>query len=261
MGAVLDAYREGVAITRSNPRYVAWTVALSAVGAGLSVAFERLPYGLGTLLNTVVVTPLLVAVLLGLAVAGLGGHVSAEDGVESAREHYGALVGVFVGLVAIALVAVLVVAFAAALVALFLLGYRPDPAAAAGSREAAASADPSLLLAIAVVGVPAFLLLFALLQFVDVAVVMGGDGPLAAYRASLALCWRAPASVVGYTALRLGTFAVAGALPAAMWLAGDGSATRAAAVGVGVLALSLAYALLNAYHVAYYRRMLDGDRD
>lgn len=263
MPTVGDAYREGLAVTRSSPRYVAWTVLLSAVGTGLGFALERVPYGLGTLLNTVVVTPLLVAVLLGLAVAGLGGHVSTDAGVESAREHYAALVGVFVILVLVALLAMVAVAFAAALVALFLLGYRPDPAAAAGSREAAASVDPSLLLAIALVGVPAFLGLFTLLQFVDVAVVVGGDGPLSAYVSSLRLCWEAPLSVLAYTAVRLGTFAVAGVLPAAVWLAGGGAGgalvSRGIAVGLGVLLLSLAYAVLNAYHVAYYRRMMTVD--
>jgi hypothetical protein len=261
MSTVVEAYREGVALTRDSPRYLLWTVVLAAAGYAVGVGLEVLPYGVGTLVNYVVVTPLLVAVLLGLAVAGLGGSVTADAGVESAREHYPTLVGVFAVLVTLALVLMFAAALVAALLAIFVFGYRPAP----GATGTPTTVDPALLTALSVVAVPAYLLAFALVQFVDVAVVVDGAGVLGAYRRTLGLCARAPGSVAAYTVVRLGTFAVGGAVALgagrlAGALAGP-TAARGATVAAGVLALSTAYAVLNAYHVVYYRRMRAGADD
>lgn len=264
MGPAIDALRPALRATGRHPRFLALALGgLAATAAGSWLA-GRLPV-VGQLANSLLVAPAVAALLLGAAAAALGGEgTSIGAGVERLRASYRTLVlayaALIVGVVAIALAWAVEVAVVLVVDGGVAVGGRGGAAAAALEPAALAANGPVLALtllalAVALVGGLA-------IQFFDVAIVVGGESALGSFGASWRLFRTAPASVLGYSALRLTPvgLAVAAAIGtnelarrAAGQLAGLAAAALVAAV-VG----PVVYGFATAYHVAYYDARVDG---
>ena len=286
MGPAIDALQPAVAVTGRNPTYLAAALVTLAASGASSLVVGRIPV-LGELVNSLLVTPALAALLIGMAAAGLATDAaSLGDGVESLRASYRSLVGAYA--VLIAAILLLVVAWAVEVGVAVLLGAGGDVSgifAAVGRSAAPTAVDPTvadptsvrpaplsmgpetaapvliltlLALAVALVGGLA-------VQFFDVAIVVGGASALASFGDSWRLFREAPASVIGYSALRLLPVVAAGLLVAAAYWAGA-SLAGSIAGGVGALVVAVAvgpitFAFVTAYHVAYYEERVDGRGD
>lgn len=262
----MAAFGEGVGVVRRNPRYVLVTMGAFLGSLAAGVLLSVVPV-VGQFVNTLVVTPVVVALLLGMALAGLSGEADAAAGVEHARSDYVDLAGAYAILMSVGLAALFPLAFVGTFVAVVLFGpdtVQTDPAAfetllTASSPTAVLSlVQPELFLVVGAMSLPVLFVLLVVLQFVGVAVVAGDASMTDAFRVSWRLFRSAPASVLGYTLARIGVLAASVAVPLAAFVAtravaGFAPAVVAAAV-VAAATVSLGLAHLNAYHVAYFDR-------
>ena len=272
MGPAIRALRPAVAVSRENPIYLAVALVTLAVSGLGSLLARHVPV-VGELLNSVLVTPALAALMIGMAAAGLASDAaSIGDGVESLRSSYRSLVGAYVvlfGAVVLVIVAWLlevglVVALGGGidLGALFTASSRTSLGAATDS--AALGVEPApmspataglvllftlLALAIALVG-------GIVVQFFDVAIVVDGASALSSFGDSWRLFRESPVSVLGYSVLRMVPVATAGGVVAGAYVLGG---SVAGSLGAALLALLVAavvgpvtFAFITAYHVAYY---------
>ena len=272
MGPAIDALRPAVAVSRDNPIYLAVAlVTLAASGLG-SLLAGYVPV-VGELLNSVLVTPALAALMIGMAAAGLATDAaSLGDGVESLRSSYRSLVGAYAVLVGA--VVLVIVAWLVEVGLVVVLGGGLDLGAlvAASSRSSVAAAtDPA---AVGVEPAPmspgtaGLVLLFTILalaialvgglvvQFFDVAIVVDGASALSSFGDSWRLFRESPVSVLGYSVLRMLPVVTAGGVVAGAYVLGG---SMAGSLGAALLALVVAavvgpvtFAFITAYHVADY---------
>ena len=281
MGPAIDSLRPALAVTGRNPAYLAAALVTLAVSGASSLVVGRIPV-VGEVVNSLLVTPALAALLLGMAAAGLATDAaSLGDGVESLRASYRSLVGAYA--VLIVAILLLVVAWVVEVGVAVLVGSGGDLAgmlAATGRNAAPTAVGPSAVrpapvsmgpeTAVLVLLVTLLALAIALVgglavQFFDVAIVVGGASALASFGVSWRLFREAPGSVLGYSALRLLPVVSAGLLVAAAYWAGA-SLAGAIAGGVGALMVAVAvgpvtFAFVTALHVAYYEERVDGAGD
>ena len=219
-------------VTIENPLYVAVTFAVGIAGFVLGGLLSLLPL-VGPVLSSVVVAPALAATLLGMAVAARGGQASIDDARAALSSCYLHLAGAYL------IVQVAVLVFAVVTVAsTFVLGVGVLSLADPGTNPSAATgwtiALLLLFLALAVVALGSLLVI----QFLDVAVVVGGESTTAAFAASWALCRDESLSVLGYTVLRTAFGGLILVVPLAL---------------AGLLfAFSMGRAYLRASHAAYF---------
>lgn len=266
MGAAVAAFGDGLGVVRRNPRYVLVTMGafLASLAAGLLLSVVPV---VGQFVNTLVVAPVVVALLLGMALAGLSGEADAAAGVEHAKSDYVNLAGAYALLLSFGMATLFPLAFVGTFVAVLLFGpdtVQTDPAAfetllTASSPTAVLSlVRPELFLVVGALSLPVLFVLLVVMQFVGVAVVAGDASMTDAFRVSWQLFRSAPASVLGYTLARIGVLAASVAIPAGAFLAARSLAgfvpgVLAAAV-VAAVTVPLGLAHLNAYHVAYFER-------
>lgn len=272
MGPAIDALRPAVTVTGRKPAFLAAAL-VTLVGTGIaSVVVGRIPV-VGELVNSVLVTPAFAALLLGMAAAGLTTDAaSLGDGVESLRASYRSLVGAYAILVAGVLLVVVAWAVEVGVVLLFGSGF--DPATAVAATDAASlgatteattvGVDPEAMSARTAWSILAFTLLALAIvlvgglavQFFDVAIVVGGATALSSFGASYRLFRDAPASVVGYSVLRMLPVVAAGVLVAGGYVVGASLAGRTGsvlfAVPVAAVVAPVTFAFITSYHVAYY---------
>ena len=272
MGPAIDAVRPALAVTGRNPAFLAAALLTLTVSGASSLVVGRVPV-VGEVVNSVLVTPALAALLLGMASAGLvTDAASLGDGVESLRASYRSLAGAYALLVAGVLVAV--VAWTVQVTVAVVAGGGVDvPRLLAVSRRTslAAATDPTAEAVDAVsigpetAGLVLILTLLTLalvlvgglaVQFFDVAVVVDGESALSSFAASWRLFREAPASVLGYSVLRMLPIVAAGALVAGGYSLGESMAGDLGGVLVALPVVAVAgpltFAFVTAYHVAYY---------
>jgi hypothetical protein len=274
MGPATDSLRPALRVTGRNPTFLGAAL-LTLVGSGVaSLAVGRIPV-VGEIVNSVLVTPAFSALLLGMAAAGLATDAATlGDGVETLRASYRSLVVAYALLFAGVLL--VVVGWSLEVAVVFLLGSGTDAAAdLVGSSPTSlrAATDPSAVGATPVSMTPetaAPILLITLLalgfalvgglavQFFDVAIVVGGESALESFGTSWRLFRDAPASVVGYSVLRMLPVVGAGVVVATAWVTGGILAGTVGGVLLvlvaAVLVGPITFAFITSYHVAYYEQ-------
>jgi hypothetical protein len=254
MGPAIDAIRPGLAITRENSVYV--VAAAVAVAASLLLSVATL------FLLSILVIPAMIAFVQGMAFAGLvTGEATPEAGWESLKSNLGSLVGAFVirNVLGVLVWYGIPVLGAIVLTIVLDLGRSPvpptDPTAATVPPATAGVAGLLVVLVVVVLFVSSSLLFALGFQFLDVAVVVGGESATSALRASWRVFREDPVSTVGYSLLR--SAVVTGALVVCGLVYVAGSAVSfevglalltAAALGIG----AHVWAFYSSYHVAYY---------
>ncbi|HKJ59880.1 MAG TPA: hypothetical protein VKA37_11670 [Halobacteriales archaeon] len=272
MGPAIDSLRPALRVTGRNPTFLGAAL-LTLIGSGIaSVAVGWIPV-VGEIVNSVLVTPAFSALLLGMAAAGLATDAaSLGDGVETLRASYRSLVGAYALLVAGVLLVVVVWSVEVAVVLLVegsgdLLGSLP----ASGSTSLGAATDPGTvgtspvaitpevaapILVITVVALALALVGGLAVQFFDVAIVVDGESALASFGTSWRLFREDPASVVGYSLIRMLPVVVTGVAVATGYVAGVRLAGLVGGVlfALPVVALlgPITFAFITSYHVAYY---------
>ena len=261
MGAAIDAIGPGVAVVRDNPKYVVIVAALGVVAAIFSVPLLLIPLA-GPLLQTYVVSPALLCVVLGMAFAGyVSEGASPSAGYQSLKSNFLSLAGAYL-VFNVALAAIAAAIAVGGLVPVFVMvdaGATEITTAGASAVTGGGFPTDSLIWGAILVYVLIVLVVVAgqvaVAQFLDVAVVVGGESATSAIGAAWRLFREAPLSAIGYTLLRsfVGTavLVVAGAFYAA------GAVVEPdVALGLGLLGALLAGppagAFLMAYHVTYY---------
>lgn len=254
MGAAIDSLRPAVSVTRDNPIFLATSLLALVGSAAASAVAGRIPVA-GELVNSLFVTPAFAALLLGMAFAGLATDAaSLGDGVETLRSSYSSLVGGYAILIGGVLVVVL--AWVVEIAVLLILGPDVDPARGFTTAEATALFSSGPVLAVTFLALSLVLVGGLAVQFFDVAIVVSGESALSSFGASWRLFRDAPASVLGYSVLRLLPVVAAGLLVALGYRFGSSVAdsnvgTLLAAV-VGIAFGPATFAFVTAYHVAYY---------
>jgi hypothetical protein len=205
------------------------------------------------------------ALVVGVVDGVAAGRSAVEAATDALADHGLSLVGAFAVWQGVTLVATLAITVLA--VVLFGLGMAGGASLAAGGGDLGASASSVagalaggvgalLVLLVAAVFV-ANLVALLFVQFLDVAVVLGGASALAAYRHVWTFVRDAPVSVLGYTVARA-LVTVAAVLPAAVVAAAlgavgvDSTVVAALATLAAVGSLALAGTALGTYHAAYY---------
>ena len=272
MGPAIDALKPAISVTGRNPAFLGVALLTLTVSGASSLVVGRIPV-VGEIVNSVLVTPALAALLIGMAAAGLATDAaSLGDGVESLRASYRSLVGAYAVLVGAVLLAVVAWVFEVT-IAVLAGGSVDVPRLLAASRRTslAGATDPSAAAVDAVSITPeaaaavlflTFLTLALVLvgglivQFFDVAIVVDGESALSSLAASWRLFREAPGSVVGYSVLRMLPIVGAGVAVAVAYSVG---ASMAGSIGGVLIALPvvallgpITFAFVTAYHVAYY---------
>lgn len=262
MGAAIDAVRPGAEIVRENTAFVVVATILGAVVGVLSLLLSIVPI-VGPFVSGIVLTPALLATVHGMAFAGLvAGEASPGAGLQSLKSNYVSLAAASFLRFALTVAVFLLIVVAAAVVGTFVLGVgigavsASDPGAMAAPVAMAGISGLLLGLVFGVLLVSFSLLVALGLQFLDVAVVVGGESATDALRASWTVFRKGPISVVGYTLIRSAVVAGAIAVPLAVYFAG----WRLVSAQVGVALLTacalglgpLAWSFYSSYHVAYY---------
>jgi len=199
MGTAIDACTDGLRLTARNPVYVGVTFVVGIVLLVLSLLGALIPL-LGPLVVDVLVMPVLVAGLLGMADAARRGGASLGDFSSAVSAYYKRMIAAFAllygGAIAVGIVLVVVAVF----FGLFAVGLGQVAGSGAGLGPALAGMGVVMTGLFVVVGL---LLLVAsiVLQFVGPAIVVGEEDAFSSFRASWRLFAGAPLSVVGYTLL------------------------------------------------------------
>jgi len=264
MGAAISALPRAVGIVKRNPILIAGSVLFGLI-ALVGVAFSLIPL-IGGIIFQVLILPVGLAGIVAMADAGTEEGASLGDFTDGISDHAGSMIGAFGLMFLIQLAAVL----ALVVVLVFVIGFSVVGAGAAtGSDPGAAFAGVGLLAGLVLLAI--FLVVLALQlvqQFLDVAVVIGGEDAAGALSEATSLVTGGPLSVLGYALLRFVVLGVAVAAPLVLAVAvgGVGAAQDTAALLVPavllmLVAFPLGVALGFAYHVAYYRERRPGAAD
>lgn len=252
MGAAIDALGTAARVTRDTPALVfaAWLLGGAVVAVGLLASAVPL---VGPAVSHVLVGPVFVVGLLGMAVAAIDGRRPIVAFADSLSANYASVVCAFAVLYAV-VGALLALGSSAASIAL----NATDVRVIAATGLPGWTLDPGALSA-ASLAIGAGVLPVTVVQFVDVSIVAGGTGALSAFAASWRLFRDDPLSVLCYTLLRvslaLGIVLVPAGLAAVAALAAD-SALVGVVVAAGVCAIvwPAGQAYLMVYHAAYYEK-------
>lgn len=261
MGAAIDAIEPGLAVVRDNPKYIVVAAAVGLVAAALSALFFLIPL-LGPLLQTYVISPALLCVVLGMAFAGhVGGSASPSAGYQSLKSNFLSLAGAYLVFnVALGVLAALI-AIGGFVPVLMMYDAGATEVTTAGASAVTGSGVPTDSLVLGAILLYLFILLVvlagqvAIAQFLDAAVIVGGESAISAIGAAWRLFRGAPLSAIGYTLLRV---SIGGAVLVAVGVGYAAGATvePGVALGLGLLGGLLAGppagAFLMAYHVTYY---------
>ena len=257
MGAAISALPRAIGIVKRNP-----ILLLGAVVFGLitlvGIAVSIIPL-IGTIIFQVLILPVGLAGIVAMTDVG----TSREDtslgeftgGISNYAKSMIGAYGLMFLIQAAAGIALLIVFVFVLGVGLFSAGMET------GSEPGAFLTGVGLLTGLVLLVVFLVLLALALIQqFLDVAVVVGGENATGALSEATSLITGGPLSVLGYSILRFVVLGVAigGPLVFAFVIAGAGLEQNTPAVLVpAVLLLLIAFplgtALGFAYHVAYYR--------
>lgn len=266
MGATIAALRDSRTALQRHPMLVVYTTV--AVLAMTVTTFVMGLIGLviplvPQLVVSVVVVPIGLTAIIGVVFAGVKGRNPVEGATQALRRYALSLVGAHAiyqfALFGLMLVFVVLTVFTVGLGAVSAgAGLAGEPNAAAMSMVTGGAS--LLLLVLGGFVFLAVLVLGIFVQFLDVAVVLSGEGAIGAYRKVVGFVSAAPLSVLGYTVMRglvfgLGAFLPLGAVGWLMRTAGVGWLTTAAVLGLlALVLLPLVTTFLYVYHVAYYQR-------
>lgn len=236
------------------------------VGAVVGVVLGITPF-VGPIANSVLVSPVLTALLLGMAFAGLvTGDATFGAGLESVKANYLSLAGAYALFIVLTLAVTVGFVFIPVVVATFVLPISGS-AVSGSAASIAGTGGPEALRGLLLASGGLFLVVLALVfvvsvavalkfQFLGAAVVGGGESAVSSFRASWTVFRSGPASVVGYSLLRMGVvigaFLLVGAAYAVGMVASDWTVGVALGGLAAIVVLPATYAFLFAYHVAYY---------
>jgi|GEM_PF-2796007 len=261
MGPAIDSLRPAVAVSRENPIFLA--VALGTLlASGLGSLLARHVPVVGEVVNSLLITPAVAALMLGMAAAGLATDAaSVGDGVESLRANYRSLVGAYAVLVGAVLLVVVGWAVEMALAVVVWGGVDLASSLTPAALQPAIVAARLPILALSFLALTIVLIGGLAVQFFDVAIVVGGASALESFGDSWRLFREAPASVIGYSVLRLLPIVVAGGVVAGAYVGGQaaigGIGAVLATLVVAALVGPITFAFATAYHVAYYEARVE----
>ena len=262
MGAAISALPRAVGIVKRNPILIAGSVLFGFI-ALVGVAFSLIPL-IGGIIFQVLILPIGLAGIVSMTDAGTDEGASLGDFTGGISDHAGSMIGAF-GLMFLIQLAV---ALALVVVLVFVIGFS-IVGAAAESDPGAAFAGIGLLTGLVLLAVLLVVLVLQLVQqFLDVAVIVGGEDAAGALSEAASLVTGGPLSVLGYAFLRFVVLGVAVAAPlllaaavAGVGVAENTTALLVPAVLLMLVAFPLGVALGFAYHVAYYRERRPGAAD
>ncbi|PSQ40529.1 hypothetical protein BRD07_07120 [Halobacteriales archaeon QS_9_68_42] len=262
MGAAISALPRAVGIVKRNPILIAGSVLFGFI-ALVGVAFSLIPL-IGGIIFQVLILPVGLAGIVSMTDAGTDEGASLGDFTGGISDHAGSMIGAF-GLMFLIQLAV---ALALVVVLVFVIGFS-IVGAAAESDPGAAFAGIGLLTGLVLLAVLLVVLVLQLVQqFLDVAVIVGGEDAAGALSEAASLVTGGPLSVLGYAFLRFVVLGVAVAAPlllaaavAGVGVAENTTALLVPAVLLMLVAFPLGVALGFAYHVAYYRERRPGAAD
>ena len=262
MGAAISALPRAVGIVKRNPILIAGSVLFGFI-ALVGVAFSLIPL-IGGIIFQVLILPVGLAGIVSMTDAGTDEGASLGDFTGGISDHAGSMIGAF-GLMFLIQLAT---ALALVVVLVFVIGFS-IVGAAAESDPGAAFAGIGLLTGLVLLAVLLVVLVLQLVQqFLDVAVVVGGEDAAGALSEAASLVTGGPLSVLGYALLRFVVLGVAVAAPlllaaavAGVGVAENTTALLVPAVLLMLVAFPLGVALGFAYHVAYYRERRPGAAD
>ncbi|PSP96522.1 hypothetical protein BRC84_01570 [Halobacteriales archaeon QS_1_68_44] len=227
MGAAISALPRAVGIVKRNPILIAGSVLFGFI-ALVGVAFSLIPL-IGGIIFQVLILPVGLAGIVSMTDAGTDEGASLGDFTGGISDHAGSMIGAF-GLMFLIQLAT---ALALVVVLVFVIGFS-IVGAAAESDPGAAFAGIGLLTGLVLLAVLLVVLVLQLVQqFLDVAVVVGGEDAAGALSEAASLVTGGPLSV----------------------------ALLVPAVLLMLVAFPLGVALGFAYHVAYYRERRPGAAD
>lgn len=268
MGAALDAVGDvGTALRRAPLLLAGAAIAGVILLLGALITFIPL---VGQIVYSIIIVPLVLVGLVAMADAAIQDGAGLGTFFDGIGDHGSDAIGAYAILFVIqfaALFVLIVVALVAGIGVFSAIeaGTVGDPGSGLG---AAAGGGLLVVGALILVGVLVALLLGLIQNFLDVAVVIGGDSGMDAVRESAALIRDGPLSTLGYLVLRTVVTVVAGIVPFAVFGAGfvlvgggsDGMLTGLGGVLIllGVVLLPVPLAASFAYHAGYYRRRRGG---
>ena len=264
MGAAISALPRAVGIVKRNPILIAGSVLFGFI-ALVGVAFSLIPL-IGGIIFQVLILPVGLAGIASMTDAGTDEGASLGDFTGGISDHAGSMIGAF-GLMFLIQLAV---ALALVVVLVFVIGFSIVGAGAATESDpGAAFAGIGLLTGLVLLAILLVVLVLQLVQqFLDVAVVVGGEDAAGALSEAASLVTGGPLSVLGYAFLRFVVLGVAVAAPlllaaavAGVGVAENTTALLVPAVLLMLVAFPLGVALGFAYHVAYYRERRPGAAD
>lgn len=264
MGAALDAIGDvGTALLQGPLLVVGAAIAGVILLLGALITFIPL---VGQLVYSIIIVPLVLVGLVAMADAAIEEGAGLGTFFDGIGDHGSDAIGAYAILFVIqfaALFVLIIVALVAGIGVFSAIeaGTAGDPGSGLG---AAAGGGLLVVGVLVIVGVLAALVLGLIQNFLDVAVVIGGESGMDAVRESAALVRDGPLSTLGYLVVRSVVTVVAGILPFAVFgvglvLIGGGSDGSLAGLGgvlilLGVVLLPVPVAASFAYHAGYYRR-------
>lgn len=257
MGAAIDALKDTFGVVQRNP-IILLIAAVAQFAMAVGGAIVSIIPIVGPIVSAVVITP---TILGGYYYAADRAHqenaVGFDDFTQGMSENWKSLAGAYALLVTLAIAFMFIITMIAMLMGVSALS-AADPGS--GAPTAALGGSMMLLFPITIVG---FFLIGMVVQFVDVAVVVGDQNATGAFSKAWELFREDPLSVFGYSILRT-------ALPMAVFIipmsfmgiggglaAGGGASEMGAVFIVAVLLMLLLYpvifSLMMTYHAVYFR--------
>jgi hypothetical protein len=263
MGAALSAVPRAFGIVRSNPILLVGAVLFGVIGL-VGAVLSIIPL-LGVVLAQVLVLPV---ALVGLTEmtdsAAADDDASLGDFAHGIADNAASAIGAF----ALLFGAQLAIGITLTLAIVFIVGVSVTGAGPGTDPTSTLTGGGAIGALLFLVLIVALVTLALVQQFLDVAVVVGDRGAVAALGEAKDILVEGPLSVLGYALLRFGIILVAVGIPAA-------AAAGVGAVGAGresggllaiaavvlLLAGPVAIAVATAYHVAYYRTRRSDELD
>lgn len=257
MGAAITALRDSIDLLTRNPTLLAGAfVSTLIVLAGTVLSVVPL---VGGLVFYLVVIPIALTGMVAMTDAGATGQASFCDFSSGITERSVSLMGAYTVLFVVQLVIALVTALG-----LFSVGPERFAFIMAfyGGSAALLDALGRTFVIVFLLGALAMMIVGTVWQFLDVAVVVGGEDARGSLVAACSLIADRPLSVLGYMLVRWMIIGTGFLFTAGVWVwlvLGTGSRpTILASMGVlliaGVVPLLMVVSI--AYHVAYYRRRM-----
>lgn len=264
MGYAISSLSESVGTVAEHPILVLGIGLTAVVGMVLTLVISYIPF-IGFFVSWIVPAIMLAAILT-MAREGIRGAPNIGHLFDGISENAGSMLGAFALLFAVYFVVSIV--FVILGFVLFFAGMaNMDPAATAGSPGAGPPTETLGALGfgfIALIGVFTLggLVVGAIIQFFDAAIVVGDAGALDSFKQSWGVFSSNPLSVIGYTVLRgiiyYVPIVVGGVVGFAVSTVAPGSDTALLAFGIGGLAFlvtaPVVWTLLFVYHVTYFDR-------